>query len=95
MAVIAQSYLAGPGKSETPNSILKQLSDPTLPSAWKMGLLDAVQPENRRDFIEAEVGDGSIAFILSNRGRPSKIRRRSDFSVWGNSGVFLIYEKNS
>ena len=65
MAVFAQSYLVRAGKEESPLDTLKQVEDPTLPSAWKIGLLDALNLENRSDLSESEVAE--ITKILAGK----------------------------
>lgn len=55
MAVFAKSYMAGPGQGEPLSDVLKQFSDPTLPTAWKTGLLDVLNLENRSDLSESNV----------------------------------------
>ncbi len=49
MAVFAKSYVMGPGRDESLRTTLEQFSDPTLPLAWKTGLLDVLDLENRED----------------------------------------------
>ena len=55
MAVFANSYMAGPGQSESLLDILQQLSDPTLPAAWKIGLLDVLNLGSRSDLSESNI----------------------------------------
>ena len=55
MAVFAKSYILGPGRNEALPDILAQFSDPTLPTAWKTGLLDVLNLENRSDLSESNV----------------------------------------
>lgn len=65
MALFAQSYLAKAGKGETSLDTLKQVEDTTLPSAWKIGLLDALNLENRSDLPESEVAE--VTRILTGK----------------------------
>lgn len=55
MAVFANSYMVGPGQSESLLDILQQLSDPTLPAAWKIGLLDVLDLGSRSDLSESNI----------------------------------------
>jgi hypothetical protein len=55
MVVFAKSYLMGPGRNEPLTNTLKQFSDPSLPAAWKSGLLDVLDLENRPDLSDEEV----------------------------------------
>lgn len=55
MAVFAKSYMVGPGRNEPLPDTLEQFSDPTLPAAWKTGLLDVLNLENRSDLSESNV----------------------------------------
>ena len=67
MCVFAQSYMAGSGKSEPLDSTLKQLSDITLPPAWKAGLLDVLKLHNRDNLTEAETA--AVISVLSEMGQ--------------------------
>ncbi len=63
MAIFAKCYKQGPGKDESTLVTLKQLSDPTLPNSWKMGLLDVLNLEDRADLTESEVAAATETLI--------------------------------
>ncbi|MDI6810005.1 MAG: hypothetical protein QME66_13735, partial [Candidatus Eisenbacteria bacterium] len=67
MAVFAKSYLMGPGQGESLHAILEQFSDPMLPVAWKAGLLDVLDLENREDLSDEDIA-AAIA-LLSEMGQ--------------------------
>ena len=91
MHFFASIYANGPGKAESLQETVAQLSDSTLPSTWKIALLDALKLNRRSDMTEPEV----IAVIsaLSEAGQSkqnSDIFRSMCFSHLGN---FLITER--
>lgn len=76
MVVFAKSYQMGPGRNEPLSNTLKQFSDTTLPAAWKMGLLDVIKPENRRDLTEVEVA--TVIAVLMEGGQSKQDKQDFD-----------------
>ncbi|MEI9478007.1 MAG: hypothetical protein WCO26_15715 [Deltaproteobacteria bacterium] len=66
MVFFAKWYKEGPGKDESMLTTLKQISDLTLPTSWKIGLLDVLKPEKRIDMSEEEVF--SVIAVLDETG---------------------------
>jgi hypothetical protein len=66
LAIFAKYYKQGAGKDESFLAILKQLSDPELPSSWKMALLDVIRLDARNDLAELEIA--SVVSALSEAG---------------------------
>lgn len=91
MHFFASIYANGPGKAESLKETVAQLFDSTLPSTWKIALLDALKLNRRSDMTEPEI----IAVIsaLSDAGQSkqnSDIFRSICFSHLDN---FLITER--
>jgi len=91
MAIFASCYKQGPGKDEPILMTLKQLSEPTLPSSWKMGLLDALKLENRSDLTEAEVE--AVIVILCDAGRNKQSSDVFRSFCLGRLGGFLFSQR--
>lgn len=70
MAIFAMCYKRGPGKNEPLLLTLKQVSDATLPTSWKIGLLDMLKPENRPDLTEEEIA--TVISVLDGEGQNKK-----------------------
>jgi len=67
MVIFAKCYKDGLGKNEPLLLSLKQLSDATLPTSWKIALLDVLKPENRPDLSEEEVA--GVISVLDELGQ--------------------------
>jgi len=76
MAMFAKTYVAGPGSKESLLDSLDQLDDPTLPSAWKWGLLSVLRPEKRPDLSDAELGKvvGALRGLAQGRDTSDEFR---------------------
>lgn len=70
MAIFAKCYKDGPGKNEPLLLTLKQVSDATLPTSWKIALLDMLKPENRPDLTEEEIA--AVIAALDGSGQDKK-----------------------
>ncbi len=88
MAIFAKCYRQGAGKDEATLVTLKQLSDPTLPSSWKMGLLDVLKLDDRSDFTESQVA--AVTATLSEVGQNKHNSDVFDLSVLVDSVVFSL-----
>ncbi len=91
MHFFASIYANGPGKAESLQESIAQLSDSTLPSTWKIALLDALKLNRRSDMAESEVI--AVTSALSEAGQSkqnSDIFRSMCFNHLGN---FLITER--
>jgi hypothetical protein len=73
MAIFSKCYTQGSGKDEPTLVTLKQLSDPTLPNSWKMGLLDILRLDDRGDLTEAEV-----ATVIATLNEVGQDKQNSD-----------------
>lgn len=67
MHFFATVYADGPGKGETLQEAIGQISDSTLPSTWKVALIDALRLNRRQNMTDPEVM--AVTSALSDAGR--------------------------
>lgn len=91
MAVFAKSYMAGPGRNEPLPDTLKQFSDPTLPTAWKTGLLDVLNLENRSDLSESNVAE--VVNLLTEKANGKQESESFRFFCLGRLGSLLFTQR--
>lgn len=91
MTVFAKAYVTGPGHDEALHTTLDQFSDPTLPLAWKTGLLDVLDLENREDLTTADV-----ALVITRLHEMGLDKQNDDavrFFYLGKLGSFLYSQR--
>lgn len=87
MSVFATYYMKGPGKNEPLGLLIQQLSDTTLPTSWKLGILDVMQLKKRDNMNEEEITN--IISILNKSGQDTRNRDILRVTCFSKLGDYL------
>lgn len=87
MSMFATYYIKGPGKNEPLGLLIQQLSDTTLPTSWKLGILDVMQLKKRENMSEEEIT--TIISVLNKSGRDTRNRDILRVACFSKLGDYL------